>query len=78
MSRSKPLPLSEDDILDKAGIKARFLVELAMEGILLPPERAEAAASDFLALHQQIRLIRTVSPPDATFPLTFSPMFGDG
>ena len=54
-------------------IKARFLARLATEGIVLPPDQADAAAADFLVLDRQIRLIRTVLAAGAPLPLGFTP-----
>ena len=56
-----------------AAIKAAFLARLSAEGILLPPDEADAAAADFLVLDRHIRLIRAVLAPDAALPLGFSP-----
>lgn len=62
--------------LDEAALKARFLAELAAAGIVLPPDRAEASASDYLALNRQMRLIRAVCPTHAALPLGFTPAAG--
>lgn len=62
--------------LDEAALKTRFLAELASTGIVLPPDRAEAAASDYLALNRQIRLIRAACPTHAALPLDFTPAAG--
>ena len=54
-------------------VKARFLADLAAAGIVLPPDRADAAASDFLVLHRQMKLIRDALPAGAPLPLGFAP-----
>lgn len=54
-------------------IKARFLADLAASGIVLSPDRAEVAASDFLLLHRQMELIRGALPAEAPIPLRFVP-----
>ena len=56
-----------------AAMKARFLARLAMEGIVLPPDQADAAAADFVVLDRHIRLIRTALAADASLPLGFAP-----
>ncbi len=58
---------------DEAAVKARFLARLAAEGIVLPPDQADAAALDFLVLDRQMRLIRAAIAPDAPLPLGFAP-----
>ena len=58
---------------DEAALRTRFLAELAAAGIVLPPDRAEAAASDYLVLKRQMRLIHAACPPDAALPLGFTP-----
>ena len=57
-----------------AATKARFLAELASEGIVLPPDQADMAAAEFLLLDRHIRLIRTALAADATLPLGFAPL----
>jgi len=57
----------------EAAVQAGFLARLAADGIVLPPDQAAAAAADFLALHQQMRLIRASVAPDAPLPLGFVP-----
>ncbi len=62
---------------EEAASKARFLAELAAAGIVLPPDRAEAADSDYLALQRQMRLIRAACASDTALPLGFAPASGD-
>lgn len=62
---------------DKAAVKACFLAELDAAGITLPADLADAAASDFLVLHRQMRLIRDACSVDAPLPLGFVPLLGE-
>ena len=70
--RDAAAPVGEE-ALDEAAVRARFLADLAAAGINLPPGRAEAAASDFLTLHRQARLVRAACAAQAPLPLGFAP-----
>ncbi len=61
-----------EETLDEDAVRARFLADLAAAGISLPPGRAEAA-TDFLALHRQVRLVRAACAAQAPLPLGFAP-----
>jgi hypothetical protein len=64
---------------DDAAVTVAFLAALAQSGVVLPPDRAEAAVADALALHRQILLVRAACPPGATLPLGFvARLPGDG
>jgi hypothetical protein len=60
-------------VTDEAAVATAFLAALAESGIVLPPDRVDAAVADVLALHQQIMLIRAACPADAMLPLGFAP-----
>lgn len=59
-----------------AAVKARFLAGLAADGIVLPPDQADAAAADFLVLDRHIQLIRGALAADAPLPLGVVPLPG--
>jgi hypothetical protein len=54
------------------GVMAEFAAALARTGIVMPPDRVEAAAADALALHHQVLLIRAACPPGAALPTGFA------
>ena len=59
-------------MLSEAAVTRELLAKLRQVGITLPHDRAEAIASDYVGLHQQVLLIRDACPPDASLPLGFT------